>query len=188
VPKRWNRDPIRAAYDAWVGKGWEATADGMTAVTSVLRVHQLLLQRADEILAPEELTFARYEVLLVLHLNDDAVSLSFLAQALKVQQASITNLVDKLEKQGYLARRPHPSDRRVTLAQITPTGQARTRTAIERLNAELYSQLGLTADEARALIALFVQMRRALGGPDELGENGGADAAGALPQVAEPAT
>ncbi|ADP83326.1 MarR family winged helix-turn-helix transcriptional regulator [Pseudofrankia inefficax] len=182
MPKRWNRDPIQAAYDLWVGKGWEDTADGMTAVTSLLRVHQLLTQRADAILASVELTFARYEVLVVLYFNEDAVPLSYLAQALQLHQASVTNLVDKLEKQGYLERKAHPSDRRVTLAQITRTGRARTRTAIRRLSSELYAQLGLTVEETRALVTIFAKMRHAWG---DVEENGEADAAGALLHVAQ---
>jgi DNA-binding MarR family transcriptional regulator len=182
VPKRWNRDPIQAAYDLWVGKGWEDTADGMTAVTSLLRIHQLLTARADQILAPIGLTFARYEVLVVLYFNEDAVPLSYLAQALQLHQASVTNLVDKLEKQGYLERKAHPSDRRVTLARITDAGRARTGTAIEGLSAELYARLGLTPRETRQLVTLFAKMRRSWG---DLDENGEADAAGALLHVAQ---
>jgi DNA-binding MarR family transcriptional regulator len=182
VPKRWNRDPIQAAYDVWVGRGWDDTADGMTAVTSILRVHQLLTARADEILAPVELTFPRYEVLVVLYFNEDAVPLSYLATALQLHQASITNLVDKLEKQGYLERRPHPTDRRVRLAQITRTGRARTRTAIRRLNSELYSQLGLTPDETRTIVTLFAKMRRAWG---DTGPEGEADGTGTDLHVAQ---
>lgn len=182
MPKRWNRDPIQAAYDLWVGKGWEDTADGMTAVTSLLRVHQLLTARADAILSAVELTFARYEVLVVLYFNEDAVPLSYLAQALQLHQASVTNLVDKLEKQGYLERRAHPSDRRVTLAQITRLGRARTRTAIRRLSSELYAQLGLTVEETQALVGIFAKMRHAWG---DVEENGEADAGGALLHVAQ---
>jgi DNA-binding MarR family transcriptional regulator len=187
VPRLWHSDPIQAAYDLWVDQGWADTADGMTAVTSLLRVHQLLTQRADQILAPIELTFARYEVLVVLYFNEDAVALSYLARALQLHQASVTNLVDKLEKQGYLERRAHPSDRRVTLAQITRAGRACTGSAIGRLSSELYAQLGLSAEETRALLALFGKMRRAWGDTRaEVEENGGAGAAGALLHVAQP--
>ncbi|MBL7495260.1 MarR family transcriptional regulator [Frankia sp. CNm7] len=182
MPKHWNRDPIQAAYDLWVAKGWEDTADGMIAVTSLLRVHQLLMARADEILAPVELSFARYEVLVVLYFNEDAVPLSYLAKALQLHQASVTNLINKLEKQGYLERRAHPSDRRVTLAQITRTGRARTRTAIRRLNSELFSQLGLTVEETRAMVSIFAKMRHAWG---DTPQDGGTDATGALLPVAQ---
>jgi DNA-binding MarR family transcriptional regulator len=181
VPKRWDRDPILEAYDLWLTNGWDGTADGMTAVTSLLRVNQLVGQRADAILTDLELSFARYEVLVVLYFNEDAVPLSYVARALQLHQASVTSLVDKLEKQGLLERRAHPTDRRSTLAQITRTGKTRTRTAMDRLNAELYSGLGLETDEAKLLITLLTKMRRAWGdytGDDSTVDNPGGDDAG----------
>jgi DNA-binding MarR family transcriptional regulator len=163
VPKRWDRDPIQEAYDLWLRNGWDGTADGMTAVTSLLRVNQLIGQRADAILADLELTFARYEVLVVLYFNEDAVPLSYVARALQLHQASITSLVDKLEKQQLIERKAHPTDRRSTLAQITRAGKTRTRTAINRLNTELYNALGLDADETRTLVTVLAKMRRSWG-------------------------
>jgi DNA-binding MarR family transcriptional regulator len=176
VPKRWDGDPIQEAYDLWLRNGWDVTADGMTAVTSLLRVNQLVSQRADAILTDLELTFARYEVLVVLYFNEDAVPLSYVARALQLHQASITSLVDKLEKQKLVERVAHPTDRRSTLAQITPTGKTRTRTAIDRLNAELYSALGLDPDEAKVLVSLLTRMRRAWG--DYQGDSLGDENAG----------
>jgi DNA-binding MarR family transcriptional regulator len=41
-----------------------------------------------------------------------------------LHQASVTNLVDRLEDQGFVAREPHPTDRRTTLAALTPEGRA----------------------------------------------------------------
>ena len=163
MSKRWDRDPIQEAYDLWLSNGWEGTADGMTAVTSLLRVNQLVGQRADAILADIELTFSRYEVLVFLYFNEHAVPLSYLARGLQLHQASITSLVDKLEKQGLVERKAHPTDRRSTLAQITNTGETRTRTAINRLNSELYNSLGLDADETRTLVTVLAKVRRAWG-------------------------
>lgn len=184
MPRRWHGDPIRVAHDLWIGNGWEVTADGMSAVTSVLRVNQLLSQRADAILAPIDLTFARYEVLVVLYFNADGVPLSFLADALKLHQASITNLVDKLEKQGYLERVKHPSDRRSTLARATRAGRARVRMAIKRLNAEFYSQLGVSPDELRTLTEILGKLRGASGDLNETGRDD-ADVAGTHVSVAQ---
>jgi DNA-binding MarR family transcriptional regulator len=185
MPKRWDRDPIQEAYDLWLRNGWEGTADGMTAVTSLLRVNQLVGQRADGVLADLELTFSRYEVLVVLYFNEDAVPLSYVARALQLHQASVTSLVDKLEKQGLIERKAHPTDRRSTLAQITQTGRARTRSAIKRLNTELYNSLGLSADETRTLVTVLAKMRYAWG--DYQGElnDRGDDASGTDLHVAQ---
>ena len=161
-----DRDPILEAYHLWMDNGWEDSADGLAAVTSIMRVNQVLAKRADEILSPIELTFSRYEVLVRLHFNDGALPLVQLGKLLQVHQTSITNLVDRLEAQGLIKRTPHPTDRRSTVAQITPAGRALLHKAIERLNSELFRDLGLTGEEVRELSALLTKLRRSWGDLD----------------------
>jgi hypothetical protein len=76
---------------------------------------------------------------------------------------TLTSLVDRLEAQGLIKRTPHPTDRRSTVAQITPTGRSLVQKAIKRLNSELFRDLGLTSDEVQALIALLTKLRRSCG-------------------------
>ena len=57
-------DPIDEAARQW-GRRWEAVPQ-MHAVTSLMRVQQLVLAQLDEILRPHGLTFARYEALVLL--------------------------------------------------------------------------------------------------------------------------
>jgi DNA-binding MarR family transcriptional regulator len=45
-----------------------------------------------------------------------------LADALDVSARNITGLVDALEETGFVARRPHPDDRRATLVTLTDRG------------------------------------------------------------------
>ncbi len=156
-----DRDPILEAYRLWNASGWEDCAAGCTAVTSLMRVHQMMTRRADQILAPVDLTFARYELLVRLYFHTDALPLSQLGKQLQIHQTSITSLVDRLEKQGLIERMPHPTDRRVTIAQMTPAGRALTGKAINLLNAEFFRDLGLTGREAHALVYLLMKMRRA---------------------------
>jgi DNA-binding MarR family transcriptional regulator len=155
-----DRDPILEAYHLWEENGWEDCAAGCTAVTSLMRVHQVLTRRADQILAPIDLTFARYELLVRLYFGREALPLSQLGKVLQIHQTSITSLVDRLEKQGLIERVPHPTDRRSTLARITPAGRVLTGKAINLLNSELFRDLGLPGDEARLLIGLLMKMRR----------------------------
>ena len=60
-------DPIAEAE-----RQWDAHFDGaplapMAAVTSVMRAHQLLLARLNELLEPWGITFPRYEALMLLY-------------------------------------------------------------------------------------------------------------------------
>jgi DNA-binding MarR family transcriptional regulator len=176
MPTKWSGDPVRVAQDLWAANGWRDTAEGMAAVTSVARVSQLVNQRADEILTPLELTFARYEVLVVLYFNPEPVSLSFVAGALQLHQATVTGLVDKLEKQGLLERKANPADRRSTLVSITRKGRSRAQTAMKRLNSGLFSQLGLEEQQLRELVSLLTAVRRGWGDVEEGADDaGGAD-------------
>jgi DNA-binding MarR family transcriptional regulator len=155
-----DRDPILEAFHLWNSSGWEDCAAGCTAVTSLMRVHQMMTRRADQILAPIDLTFARYELLVRLYFREGSLPLSQLGKALQIHQTSITSLVDRLEKQGLIKRTPHPTDRRSTMAQMTPAGRALTAKAIKLLNSEFFGDLGLTGREANLLIGLLMRMRR----------------------------
>lgn len=72
---------------------------------------------------------------------------------------SITYVVDKLEKRGYLARVSCPTDRRVTYAQITSEGQA----FMEKLFPEHEENLNdlmsaLSAEEKDVAISLLKKL------------------------------
>jgi DNA-binding MarR family transcriptional regulator len=169
VAQNRDRDPILEAYHLWNANGWEDFAAGCTAVTSLMRVHQVLTRQADQILAPLDLTFARYELLVRLYFSGESLPLNQLGRQLQIHQTSITSLVDKLEKQGLIERTPHPTDRRSTIAQMTPAGRVLTGKAINLLNAELFRDLGLTGTEAHLLIGLLMKMRRSwndIGNPE----------------------
>ncbi|MFI6741584.1 MarR family winged helix-turn-helix transcriptional regulator [Nonomuraea sp. NPDC050451] len=51
---------------------------------------------------------------------------SRLVTALGLTTGSVTALVDRLERLGYLARRPDPTDRRKTLIQLTDIARQKT--------------------------------------------------------------
>ena len=65
VPDHTPFDPIAEAHRQWSAR-WPEHADHMAAVTSVMRVQQLLLARVEDMLKPYGLTFAAYEALRLL--------------------------------------------------------------------------------------------------------------------------
>ena len=114
-------DPIAEAARNWADKGWDAEAEGMAFVTSVVRVHQILMARIDASLEPFGLTFSRFEVLmLLLFTRKGQLPLGKIGGRLQVHAASVTNAIDRLEASGLVQRVPHPTDGRTTLARITP--------------------------------------------------------------------
>ena len=54
---------------------------------------------------------------------DDPLPPNEIADRMILTRATITGLVDSLERRGYVTRGPHPSDRRMHLVQITPEGR-----------------------------------------------------------------
>ena len=153
-------DPVAQAHAHWVRHGWPDAADGMAAVTSVMRAQQILLARVDEVLRPIGLTFARYEVLmLLLFSRRGSLPLGRIGERLQVHPASVTNAIDRLQAQGLVRRRPHPSDRRAILAELTTDGRAVAAKATDALNAEVFSAVGLPGAEQQRLVATLRLLR-----------------------------
>jgi DNA-binding MarR family transcriptional regulator len=157
-------DPIAEATRHWRSHGWDDAAPGMAAVTSVIRVQQLMMARVDEALRPYELTFARYELLALLHFSrTGALPLARIGSRLQVHPASITNAVDRCEAQGLVRRRPHPTDRRATLAELTEAGRELVVKATESLNREVFTELGLSTEDVESLTSVLGRFRAGQG-------------------------
>jgi DNA-binding MarR family transcriptional regulator len=157
-------DPIEEARRHWRDRGWTAAADGMAAVTSIMRVEQLLLARVDRVLEPYGLTFARYEVLMLLEFSRaGALPLGKIGSRLQVHPTSVTNAVNRLVNQGFVRRLPHPTDGRATLAELTPEGRSVVRRATESLNRDVFGAVGLERRDLDELFRLLEKVRRAAG-------------------------
>lgn len=159
-----DRDPIREAHRQWVAHGWAPAADGMAMVTSLVRVQQLLLERIEAVLRPLGLTFARYEVLRLLSFSSaGAMPMTRMGSLLQVHPTSVTSAVDRLERQGYVARSRRDDDRRVVLATITEAGRAVVEEATAGLNSSVFEQPGLSSSDLADLTRLLGLLRAGAG-------------------------
>lgn len=153
-------DPIEEARRQWVSHGWEDAADGMAAVTSIVRAQQIVLQRIDTVLRPLDLTFARYEILTLLSFTKHgSLPMTKMGALLQVHPTSVTSAVDRLEGQGFVERLPHPTDRRAVLASITESGRARALAATAALNGQVFEQLGITEHQVNQLRTVLRALR-----------------------------
>lgn len=158
-------DPIAEAGRQWRAHGWPEAAGGMTAVMSLVRVHQLLMGRIDQALKPYGVTFSRFELLaLLMFSRSPALPMSKVSARLQVHPASVTNSVDRLVSDGLVERHPNPADRRGTLVAITDQGIAVVTGAAAALN-EVFTDLGWTSDEQVTLQEICAVYRRAAGDP-----------------------
>lgn len=158
-------DPVARAEELW-REHWGADSphDAMAAATSVMRVQQLLLARFDAVLKPHGLTFARYEALVLLEFSRAGeLPLSKVGERLMVHPTSVTNIVDRLERSGFVERVPNPRDGRGTLARITPSGRDVVTRATADLHAIEFGLEALDADQRAALTALLRVVRAGAG-------------------------
>ena len=161
APQR--RDEIEEARRQWVAHDLDEPL-AMAAATSIMRAQQLVATAMDRALRPLGLTFARYEVLmLLLFSRQGALPITKVGERLMVHPTGITKLVDKLEQQGLVTREAHPTDRRGTLASITPEGRA---LAAEATAAVTSIRFGVDVDDDEDLeqVVALVQRLRARAG------------------------
>jgi DNA-binding MarR family transcriptional regulator len=153
-------DPIAEAARHWRDHGWAEAADGMAAVTSIMRAQAIVLARVEDVLRPLALTFARYELLMLLSFSSrGAMPMSKASVRLQVHPTSITNAAARLESAGLVVRRQHPSDRRTVLVEITDAGRTLAVEATKRLNDRVFSNPGLSSDSVRTLVGVLRELR-----------------------------
>ena len=153
-------DPIAEAARQWTKHWGSEPVPSMSAVTSVMRVQQVLMSRLNETLKPHGLTFPRYEALMLLYLSRrGSLPLGKMGTRLQVHRTSVTNLVDGLERSGLATRSPHPTDRRTTLATLTDQGRTTAEAATEALNAMEFGTAPLRQKELDELTAILRRLR-----------------------------
>ena len=72
-----------------------------------------------------DLTIRQLMVLLQLRVNPHQQTVKMLAKTLKIAKSSVTRAMDRLEDEGYGARRPFLYDKRQVFMIITPAGTKR---------------------------------------------------------------
>ena len=103
------RDPINLARANWERAGWGEVSDGMVAVTSVMRAHQILLARVETALRPYDLSFARYELLRLLAFSRNGeLPITKASDRLQVHVTSVTHAIRRLEAHGLVPACPIP--------------------------------------------------------------------------------
>ena len=90
---------------------------------NLVRTADLLEKCIASLLADFDLSPASGLVLSILADSDTPLAPNVIADHLIISRASVTSLLDSLEKRGYVSRRPHPSDRRMIWVEPTELGR-----------------------------------------------------------------
>jgi DNA-binding MarR family transcriptional regulator len=158
------RDPIAEAKRQWQERGWSGAAEGMAAITAVMRTQQILLARIEAVLKGFDLTFSRFELLTLLSFTrTGALPMAKASERLQVHPTSVTNAVDRLAAAGLVRRVAHPTDGRATLVEITAEGKARALIAADALNSAVFEQPGFDELELADLNRMLGRFRQDAG-------------------------
>lgn len=118
---------------------------------------------------------ARERVLGIVLEHEDGIRQKEIAKELRINPSSMSELIDKLESDGYLTRTVDPSDKRATLIRLTELGKARAY-EFEDDRQERFDSFfgGLTEEERSELLRL---LRKLTGRKAEAGESADVTAA-----------
>lgn len=89
--------------------------------------------------------------------HDGPLTMGALARRVSVTEKTITGIVDRLERDGHLARERDPGDRRVVRAALTPAGAALFGRIDQDIEDGMARLLGLLDPEDRAALARIVE-------------------------------
>jgi DNA-binding MarR family transcriptional regulator len=158
-PRPLEFDAIAEARRQWEAHDWSGPA-AMSATTSIMRAQQIILATVDEALRPLDLTFARYEALVLLAFSrQGCLPLGKMGDRLMLHPTSVTNIIDRLERQGLVSRIAHPTDRRTTLAAITDEGRRVVAKATDAVLGTGFGMQALSDAELDQITAILRKMR-----------------------------
>ena len=153
------------------GRARSPTAAAKGPVSNVIiRVTRLHVMRARELF--QSVGLHPGQELLMMHLWDTGPQRQAdLAIAFDTDSASMTRTVQRLERAGFVRRRPDPADGRATLVESTPAGTA-LRDRVEQLWAELEAATvgTMSAGRRRTLLDELMHVERNLASRSEAGE------------------
>ena len=107
----------------------------------ISKVCQKLITNLQKSFSESGIEVTPIQVMLLFFLQqNNGLSLTQISQGLMLENPTVTGLIDRLEKSGYVKRSDHPSDRRVYLVYLTEKGSMVAKRAlpiIKRLNEQI---------------------------------------------------
>jgi DNA-binding MarR family transcriptional regulator len=136
-------------------------SNSIVCLGTLARAEALASAQIARRLRAHDLSRTAYNALIMLADSDRALGPHELAEALFISPGAVTQLVDLLEKQGRIRRRPHATDRRQSRLELTAGGRkvlARAKPAVAKATDRTLA--GLNAGEQRDLMRLLLKLER----------------------------
>jgi DNA-binding MarR family transcriptional regulator len=100
-----------------------SSASATECAMNLVFTAELIVKRIASLLHPFDLSPGSGLVLSILADSDSPLPPHTIAERLITSRATVTGLIDSLERRRYVQRRPHLSDRRMLLVDLTDTGR-----------------------------------------------------------------
>jgi MarR family 2-MHQ and catechol resistance regulon transcriptional repressor len=140
-----------------------ANSKATETAMNLVRTADLLVKRIADLVQPFDLTPSSGLVLGILADLGEPLPPNKIAERLIISRASVTSLIDSLERRGYVRRAPHSTDRRMLLIELTDTGRqvARDFRVLVHQQEKAWMDV-LTEQEQNQLIATLHRIQTAL--------------------------
>ena len=139
------------------------SASANECIVGIVRAGEAFVALANRALSGYQLSPAARQALAVLDGAGEPLSPTEIARRLIVTTASVTSLLDTLERRGLVERRPDPADRRRLLVAITPPAQAMVRQYVPEVVALQDAVMsGIGEEDRQQLIAVLTRIREAI--------------------------
>ena len=94
----------------------------MQTSTLLKKANRLLIKKANELLKPYKITHAYTYFLMELY-NQDGLTQAEMHKRIGIEQPTAVRTLDRMERDGFILRKPSSDDRRVVLIYLTEKAQ-----------------------------------------------------------------
>lgn len=150
-----NQSPVQITPD-FEQRYPNASARATECAMNLVFTADLLVKRIFGLLQPFDLSPASGLVLGILADSETPLPPHEIASRLIISRATVTGLIDSLERRRYARRIPHHSDRRMLLVELTDTGRqvASAFRPIVHHNQKVWLEALSEADQQRLIASL----------------------------------
>lgn len=138
------------------GRAWRALLEG----------HRDLVRYLETTFSPD-VPLQYYDVMLHVSEAEGGLRMTDLAERIVLSKSGLTSLVDRMEEDGLVERRPDPADRRATRIVLTPGGEERFAEVSEHHHETVHRIFTsrVTAAEARVIVDVMERVLQGLREP-----------------------
>lgn len=160
------QDQVDFILKQWFRERPDLDPSPMGVIGRISRASRYIDQFLQQNFAQFGLNSGEFDVLATLRRHGAPYQLTptALLNALMLSSGAMTNRLDRLEKGGYIERKPHPHDRRGTLVTLTNQGlEVIDAVVVAHIAHEQQILSSLTADEQQALADLLRKLLLSFG-------------------------